>query len=158
MTPPSLGFGDVEDSGGRLTNGFFNFAPVCFIPLSFSRPCKRITLRDTIVEDPRHEDDVGSLEIGAIYNSWPRAYGCCEQRCSRACRFYIRCVRFWVVDMIKSDQIGTYHAKKDKMKDAFYPFVVVRRVLWVGIVFRELFLICVQKFAVLRCSPVTNWS
>jgi len=25
--------------------------------------------------------------------------------------------------------LGTYHAKKDKMKDAFYPFVVVRQVL-----------------------------
>jgi hypothetical protein len=61
--------------------------------------------------------------------------------------------------MIKNDQIGTYHAKKDKMKDAFYPFVVVRRVLWVGIVFRELFLILcpeIRSFALL--PSVTNWS
>ncbi|KAJ7207772.1 hypothetical protein B0H12DRAFT_1158690 [Mycena haematopus] len=59
----------------------------CF---SLSRPCKRITDRDIIVEDPRHEDELSSLEIGAIYNPWPKAYGCCEQRCSRAYRSYSR--------------------------------------------------------------------
>lgn len=97
MTPPSLGFGDVEDSGGKLANSFFNFAPVRFITFSLFHP----TQRDTTVEDPCHKDDVDSLEICAIYNSGPSGYGSCEQRRSRACRFCVRCViRFWVRDSI----------------------------------------------------------
>jgi hypothetical protein len=88
MTPPSLGFGDVEDSGGKLGNSFFNFAPVRFIAFSLFH----LTQRDTIVEDPCYKDDVDSLEICAIYNSWLIGYGSCEQRCFRACRFCVRCV------------------------------------------------------------------
>ncbi|KAJ7838833.1 hypothetical protein B0H13DRAFT_1911573 [Mycena leptocephala] len=92
MTPPSLGFGDVEDSGSRLTNGFFNFAPL-----------RTLVTKTTSAAWKSERFIIPGLGPMVVANN----------------------AALEPVDFT----LGTYHAKKDKMKDAFYPFVVVRRVL-----------------------------